>query len=123
MLEVEDLRLVPGVYVHVANLRYRDGAQRLLTARPKEEPPRLAIVRADAAYAGRFREWMWRYGLGVKPRGFQVLPRRWVIESTFAWLGHARRPATDYERLPETAVAMIYAAKSRLTPRRLATGA
>ena len=51
---------------------------------------------------------LWRYGLEEKPRGFQVLPRRWVIERTFAWLGQARRLAKDYERLPQkTAVAMI----------------
>lgn len=109
-----------------------------MTDRLKEELPRLAIVWADAAYTGRFQEWMrnergwrvevprhpnrrlWRYGLEEKPRGFQVLPRRWVIERTFAWLGQARRLAKDYERLPETAGAMIYAAMSRLMLRRLA---
>ena len=50
---------------------------------------------------------LWRYGLEEKPRDFQVLPRRWVIERTFAWLGQARRLAKDYERLPETALALI----------------
>ena len=63
---------------------------------------------------------LWRYRLEEKPHGFQVLPRRWVIERTFAWLGHARRLAKDYERLPETVVAMIYATMSRLMLRRLA---
>ncbi len=59
--------------------------------------------------------------LEEKPRGFRVLsPRRWVVERTFAWLGQARRLAKDYERLPETAVAMIYAAMSRIMLRRLA---
>jgi putative transposase len=43
-----------------------------------------------------------------------------VIEKTFAWLGQARRLAKDYERLPETALALIYAAMSRLMLRRLA---
>jgi putative transposase len=137
-LLVDTNGLVLGVHVHAANLHDRDGAQRLLTDTLKEELPRLAIVWADAAYTGRFREWMrnergwrvevprhpdrqlWRYGLEEKPRGFQVLPRRWVIERTFAWLGHARRLAKDYERLPETVVAMIYAAMSPLMLRRLA---
>src|SRR3712207_7789595 len=99
--------------------------------------PRLPVVWADAAYTGQFRKWvgeelgwrvevprhpdrqLWRYGLKEKPRGFQVLPRRWVVERTFAWLGHARRLAKDYERLPETAVAMIHAAMSRIMLRRL----
>ncbi len=63
---------------------------------------------------------LWRYGLEEKPRGFQVLRRRWVVERTFAWLGQARRLAKDYdERLPETAVAMIYWAMSRIMLRRL----
>jgi transposase len=49
-----------------------------------------------------------------------VLPRRWVVERTFAWLGHARRLAKDYERLPENGVAMILWAMSRIMLRRLA---
>ena len=49
-----------------------------------------------------------------------MLPRRWVVERTFAWLGQARRLAKDYERLPETAVAMIHAAMSKIMVRRLA---
>ena len=50
---------------------------------------------------------LWRYGLEEKPRGFQVLARRWVVERTFAWLGLSRRFSRDYERLPETAERMI----------------
>jgi Transposase DDE domain len=57
---------------------------------------------------------LWRYGLEEKPRGFGVLPRRWVVERTFAWLGLSRRFSKDYERLPETAETMIYGAMSRL---------
>jgi putative transposase len=100
--------------------------------------PRLEVVWADSAYTRGFREWaeeergwrvvvshhrdqqLWRYGLKEKPRGFQVLPRRWVVESTFAWLGLSRRLSRDYERLPETAETMIYGAMSRIMLRRLA---
>ena len=58
---------------------------------------------------------LWRYGLEEKPRrGFLLLPRRWVVERTFAWLGQARRLAKDYERLPESGVAMILWAMSRI---------
>ena len=63
---------------------------------------------------------LWRYGLEEKPRGFRVLPRRWVVERTFAWLGLSRRLSKDYERLPETGEAMIYGAMSRIMLRRLA---
>ena len=66
---------------------------------------------------------LWRYGLEEKPRGFRVLPRRWVVERTFAWLGLSRRFSKDYERLPETAEAMIYGAMSRLMLRRLVRAA
>jgi transposase len=48
------------------------------------------------------------------------LPKRWVVERTFSWLGQNRRMSKDYERLPETGGAFIYAAMSRLMARRLA---
>ena len=54
------------------------------------------------------------------PRGFQVLPRRWVVERTFAWIGHNRRMAKDYERLCATGEAFVYVAMIRLMVRRLA---
>ena len=59
----------------------------------------------------------------MPPRGFRVLPRRWVVERTFSWLSHNHRMSKDYERLPETAEAMIYGAINRLMLRRLVTGA
>ena len=62
---------------------------------------------------------LWRYGLEEKPRGLRVLPGRWVVERTVAWLGLSRRFSNDYERLPESAEAMIYGAMSRLMLRRL----
>ncbi len=133
--------LVLGARVHAANLHDRDGAQVLSSVELKEDLPRLELLWADGAYtragvsrvgrrgarvAGRGATppgpaELWRYGLEGKPRGFRVLPRRWVVERTFAWLGHARRLAKDYERLPETGVAMIYAAMGRIMLRRLAS--
>ena len=62
----------------------------------------------------------WRYGPEEKAKGSQVIPRRWVVERTFAWLSRSRRLARDYERPPETGVAMIHAAMSRIMLRRLA---
>ena len=129
--------LVLGARVHGASMHDRDGGRRLLDEELAEKLPRLAVLWADAPYTGRLRSWaheergwrvevpshpdrqLWRYGLEEKPRGFQVLPRRWVVERTFAWLGQARRLAKDYERLPQTAVAMIYWAMSRIMLRRL----
>ena len=56
----------------------------------------------------------------MPPRGFQVLPRRWVVERTFSWIDHNRRMSKDYERLTETSEAFIYVAMSRLMVKRLA---
>jgi putative transposase len=52
--------------------------------------------------------------------GFVVLPRRWVVERTFGWLVRFRRLSRDYEKLPETSEAMIYAAMGRIMLKRLA---
>ncbi len=56
----------------------------------------------------------------MPPRGFRVLPRRWVVERTFAWISHNRRMAKDYERLCATGEAFVYVAMTRLMARRLA---
>ena len=56
----------------------------------------------------------------LPPRGFQVLPRRWVVERTFSWISQNRRMSKDYERLAETSEAFIYVAMTRLMVRRLA---
>ena len=54
----------------------------------------------------------------LPPKGFQVLPRRWVVERTFSWIDHNRRMSKDYERLTETSEAFIYVAMSRLMVKR-----
>ena len=133
--------LVLAARVHGADLPERDGGRLLLAEDLQRELPRMGLVWADGAYTGGFREWLeeergwrmevprhpdrqlWRYGLEEKPRGFRVLPRRWVVERTFAWLGLSRRFSKDYERLTATAEAMIYGAMSRLMLRRLARAA
>jgi putative transposase len=56
----------------------------------------------------------------MPPRGFVVLPRRWVVERTFSWLSQNRRMSKDYERLTASAEAFIYVAMTRLMVRRLA---
>ena len=135
-LLVDTNGLVLAARVHGADLPDRDGGRRLLGEGTRL--PRLELVWADGAYTGGFREWLrhrlgwrlevphhpdrqlWRYGLEEKPRGFRVLPRRWVVERTFAWLGLSRRLSKDYERLPEMGEAMIYGAMSRIMLRRLA---
>ena len=126
--------------VHPADVQDRDGAK-LLLAEVGERFPRLAKVWVDAAYQGLCATWItatlgWAVEIVRKPRGwirvtadqepaampsgFQVLPRRWVVERTFAWLGRHRRLSKEYEVLPETDEAWIYLAMSRLMTVRLA---
>jgi hypothetical protein len=73
-----------------------------------------------------FREFN-KEGLAIDPKKFvseegprPFLPKRWVVERTFSWLGQNRRLSKDYERLRESAEAFIYVAMSRLMARRLA---
>jgi putative transposase len=55
----------------------------------------------------------------MAPKGFQVLPRRWVVERTFSWIEQNRRMSKDYERLCASGEALVYAAMIRLMTRRL----
>ena len=70
------------------------------------------------------REWA-KEGVAVDwqkllpPKGFQVLPRRWVVERTFSWIDQYRRMSKDYERLSASGEALVYAAMIRLMTRRL----
>jgi putative transposase len=130
--------LILLAHIHTASLHDTAGARQMIEAVPITALPRLELVWADGAYTGPFAKWLekarnwrmevpfhrqcqaWRYGLEERPAGFQVLPRRWVVERTFAWLSRSRRLARDYERLPETGVAMIYTAMSRIMLRRIA---
>ena len=84
---------------------------------PKPIPEKTAKIWAQEwAKEGRKIDWQKL----LPRRGFEVLPRRWVVERTFAWLGQNRRMSKDYERLCATGEAFIYAAMSRLMVRRLA---
>jgi putative transposase len=84
---------------------------------PKPIPEKLAKLWAQEwAKEGREVDWQRL----MPPRGFRVLPRRWVVERTFAWISHNRRMAKDYERLCATGEAFVYAAMTRLMVRRLA---
>jgi putative transposase len=126
-LLVDTMGLVLLVVVHVANIQDRDGA-RLLLAKAKGLFPRLLRIWADGGYAGKLIGWVqetcgWVLEIIKRSdvvKGFKVLPRRWVVERTFGWLGRYRRMSKDYERLPESSEAMVYWAMTRLMVRRLA---
>ncbi len=84
---------------------------------PKPVPEKVAEVWArEWAKEGEEVDWQKL----MPPRGFRVLPRRWVVERTFAWIGHNRRMSKDHERLCATGEAFVYAAMTRLMVGRLA---
>lgn len=139
-LLVDTIGLVLKAHVHPADVADREGGKQLL-ASLADQFPRLTHLWADAGYQGRFVTWVtetlgWTVTVVRKPRrwiwwpadsepppmpaGFQVLPRRWVVERTFAWLGRSRRLSKDYEALAATEEAWIYLAMSRLMVARLA---
>jgi putative transposase len=84
---------------------------------PKPVPENVARIWAQEwAKEGKAIDWQRL----MPPRGFVALPRRWVVERTFAWISHNRRMGNDYERLCATGEAFVYAAMVRLMVRRLA---
>lgn len=119
--------LISGI-VHSANVQDRDGAPSLL-ASMRAAFPWLRHVFADAAYGGAklggALDRLGRWTLEIVRRsdtakGFEVLPRRWVVERTLAWLNRNRRLAKDFETAIATAEAWLYLASVQLLVRRLA---
>lgn len=128
-LAVDTLGLVLSVIVHAAEWQDHDGAVFLLY-RLKATMRRLKVVFADSAYGRNgLPEWVhstfgWVLQTVLRPvgiKGFVVLPKRWIVERTFAWLGRYRRLSKDYERQPESSEALIYVAMIHLMLRRLET--
>lgn len=112
---VDTLGLMVGLVIHAADIQDRDGAPAVLKSILKRWPW-LRHVFADSGYAGpKLRgalKKVGRFTLEIIKRsdsvkGFAVLPRRWVVERTFAWLGRCRRLAKDFERTVASAEAWI----------------
>jgi putative transposase len=115
------------VIVHAADIQDADGAGDLLR-RLKRLYCWLKAVFADSVY-DRIAVLLTCFLLGLTlivvrriagTTGFVLLPRRWVVERTFGWLGRWRRLARDYEELPEVSEAMVKLATIRLMLQRLA---
>jgi putative transposase len=127
-LAVDTLGLVLAVVVHGGHWQDHDGACFVLM-RLGQAFHRLKIVFADSAYARcDLPTWVketfgWVLQTVLRPvaaKGFVILPKRWIVERTFAWIVRHRRHSKDYERNPETSEAMIYVAMIILMVRRLA---
>jgi putative transposase len=116
------------VVVHAANIQDRDGAMLVLYKLSATVRAHIQKIWADGGYAGQLVEWV-RENLNSvleivekepNQKGFRVLPRRWVVERTFAWFGRYRRLSKDYERNPACSESVIYIASIHTMLRRLA---
>lgn len=122
---VDTMGLLLAVVVHAANRHESRTTVKLLKKLYKRHP-RLKRIWADGAYQGEVVEHVkahFGWILEVVKRlgkGFQVLPRRWVVERTFAWFEGYRRLSRDYERLPANSEAMVQLAMVRLMLNRIA---
>lgn len=124
----DTLGLLLLVIVHAADIQDRDGAPMVLKA-IRYRFPWLRHVFADGGYAGdKLRQALKDHGNWTveiikrsdTAKGFEVLPRRWVVERTFAWLGRCRRLAKDWEKSIDSATAWTMIASIRMLTRRIA---
>jgi putative transposase len=124
---VDTMGLLMAVVVTAASVQDRDGARLLLT-RLGGACKKLRLIWADGGYRGQLLDWVakhhcFRLRVVLRPeeqKGVAVLPRRWVVERTFAWLNHHRRLSKDYERKEATSETLVRIVMIRLMLRRLA---
>ena len=123
---VDTLGLLLSVVVTAASVSENAGA-RLSFKRLRGCAKKLRLIWVDGGYKAGLFDWItrrFRFRLrqvlrSDEQKGFCVLPRRWVVERTFAWLNNCRRLSKDYEALTETSETFIYVAMTRLMLRRL----
>lgn len=116
------------VVVHAANIQDRDGAKLLFDKLSQAVIEHLQKVWADGAYRGQLIDWVQEHLqilleiVETEPdqEGFQVLPKRWIVERTLAWLGRYRRLSKDYERCLLSSEGVIYIASIHTMLKRLA---
>ena len=124
---VDTMRLLLSVVVHSARIQDCDGAK-LVFEKARDRFPRMKHIWADGGYSGQLLEWLqtlsgWILEIVKRPKDakrFTLLPRRWVVERTFAWFGRYWRLSKDYEYRPETSEAMLQLAMIHIMVRRLA---
>lgn len=126
---VDSLGLIWSLAVTPADVREEDGACLVLCDLP-EKAPGMKTVYADSAYKrNKLPQWI-QQTLGIKveivrkiARGFEVLPKRWIVERTFGWLNNDRRLSKDVEITTESSESMIYLGQIRRMLNRLVVDA
>jgi transposase len=127
---VDTLGLMVGITVHSAAVQDRDGAAEVLR-QTRRSFPFIEVIFADAGYQGPImaetvaKTGRWRIEIVKRndvPR-FEVVPKRWIVERTLAWISHFRRLTRDFERYARTVVAFIRLAMIRIMLRRLTRSA
>ena len=125
---VDTLGLLLSVVVHPANIQDRDGAYEVLR-QARRLFPFIERIFADGGYRGEkmalvvARTGSWKLEIVKRSdvaNGFEVLPKRWIVERTFAWISRCRRLTRDFERYARTTIAFIRLAMIRIMLRRLA---
>jgi transposase len=125
---VDTLGLLLSVAVHPANIQDRDGAALVLDEKTRALWPFIVKIFADAGYQGARAaqaaaastgSWMIEIVKRTELHKFAVLPQRWIVERTLAWISRNRRLMRDYERYARTVAAFIRLAMIRLMLRRL----
>lgn len=117
-----------AVVVHAANIQDRDGARLVLNTLTAATQAVIKRIWADGGYRGQLVDWVHETLSAVLEiverdpalKYFQVLPRRWVVERTFAWLGRYRRLSKDYEHCTRSSEGLIYIASIHTMMKRLA---
>jgi transposase len=128
---VDTLGLLLSVAVHAADIQDRDGARLVLDKRTRALFPFIERIFADAGYSAKKTAQSvsatGRWVLQIVKRGdahcFVVMPKRWIVERTLAWISRNRRLARDFERYARTVAAFIRLAMIRIMLRRLAANA
>jgi putative transposase len=131
-MAVDTLGLLLAIVVTSAAVDDAAAAPRVLEQLDRQQFPRLQVVWADSKYHNhRLHAWLatqgpqlrWRLGIVRRPQdahGFVLLPKRWVVERSFAWLGRSRRLSKDYERRTDSSESLIRLSAIQLLLKRMA---
>lgn len=124
---VDVMGMLIAVVVHSAGIQDRDGGRLVVNTVPKDQN-RIERIIVDSIYTGGFDKWVKKQRGWIveivnrdpEHKGFKPLPKRWVVERTFAWMGRSRRLSKDYERRPDHSAAFVYLAMQHVMLKRLA---